>query len=135
MARTPRVHTVGRWTDLTSSVTPEIVEEFPMLKPLLPQLKQIEADVDRLVTERDAHQARKQETTRKIQNALEEGRKVAHVIRVGLRHHLGAGNEGLVAFGIKPFRGRKRPKKASGTVDVSPVAPDAKPDPSGGTPR
>jgi hypothetical protein len=127
MARTRRVHTVGRWTELTVSVTPEIVEELPMLKPLLPKLKKIEADVGRLVTERDRHQARKQETTRKIQNALEEGRRVAHVIRVGLRHHLGAGNEALVAFGIKPFRGRKRSRKPAGT-------PDEKPDPSGGIP-
>ena len=135
MARTRRVHTVGRWTELTSSVTPEIVEELPMLKPLLPKLRKIEADVDRLVTERDRHQARKQETTRKIQDALVEGRKVAQVIRVGLRHHLGAGNEGLVAFGIKPFRGRKRTRKATAPADASSGTPNEKPDPSGGTPR
>ncbi|HSS76767.1 MAG TPA: hypothetical protein VLV54_08475 [Thermoanaerobaculia bacterium] len=128
MARTRRVHTVGRWTELTRSVTPEIVAELPMLEPLLPRLVEIEADVDRLVTERDVHQARKQEATRKIQDALEEGRKVAHVIRVGLRQHLGAGNEALVAFGIKPFRGRKRARKAADT-------PNEKPDSSGGTPR
>jgi len=128
MARTRRVHTVGRWTELTVSVTPEIVADLPMLEPLLPRLMEIEADVDRLVMERDRHQARKQETTRKIQDALEEGRKVAHVIRVGLRHHLGSGNEALVAFGIKPFRGRKRARKAADTSDE-------KPDPAGGTPR
>jgi hypothetical protein len=135
MARTRRDHTVGRWTQLTTSVTPEIVEDLPMLKPLLPKLMEIEADVERLVTERDSHQARKQETTRKIQDALVEGRKVAQVIRVGLRHHLGAGNEGLVAFGIKPFRGRKRSRKAADAANASPGTPDEKPDPSGGTPR
>ena len=133
MPRTRRAHTVGVWSQLTRSITPELLEALPMLKILFPKLMKLEADVDRLVTERDRHQARKQETTRKIQNALEEGRKVAQVIRVGLRHHLGAGNEGLVAFGIKPFRGRKRSRKAAATADVSTGAADEKPDPSGGT--
>src|ERR1700681_355218 len=92
MPRTRRAHTVGVWSQLTRSIAPELLEALPMLKILSPKLMKLEADVDRLVTERDRHQARKQETTRKLQNALEEGRKVAQVIRVGLRHHLGAGN-------------------------------------------
>ncbi|HEV7508069.1 MAG TPA: hypothetical protein VGS07_24515 [Thermoanaerobaculia bacterium] len=133
MPRTGRNHTVGRWTNLTVSVTPEIVEKLPMLKPLLPKLIELEADVDRLVTERDFYQARKQETSRKIQDALVEGRKVAHVIRVGLRHLLGDGNEGLVAFGIKPFRGKKRSRKAKDTAGTPSGAPDETPDTSGGT--
>src|SRR4051794_17811113 len=128
MPRTGRTHTVGRWTKLTTSVTPEILERLPMLEPLLPQLMELEADVDRLITERDFYQARKQETSRKIQDALVEGRKVAHVIRVGLRHLLGGGNEGLVAYGIKPFRGRKRSRKAKAAAGASPETPNETPD-------
>jgi hypothetical protein len=112
---------------LTSSVTPEIAEDDPLLKITLAKLTAIEADVDRLVMERDSFQARKQETTRKIQNALVEGRKVANVLRIGLRQHFGETNEGLVAFGIKPTRSRKRSLKATG-------AAAANPDPSGDTP-
>jgi hypothetical protein len=55
-------------------------------------------------------------------------------MRVGLRQHLGDGNEALVAFGIKPFRGRKRSRKAKEDAGASPGALDAKPDPSSGTP-
>ena len=134
MPRTRRDHTRNIWTQLTGSVTPEIADGDPMLKIALAKLMAIEADVDRLVTERDFYQARKQETTRKIQDALVEGRKVANVLRVGLRHHFGETNEGLVAFGIKPFRGRKRSRKAPAAADASPGTPDEKPDPSGATP-
>jgi hypothetical protein len=127
MPRTRRDQTVNVWTKLRGSVTPEIADGDPLLKITLAKLMAIEADVDRLVMERDSYQARKQETTRKIQDALVEGRKVANVLRVGLRQHFGETNEGLVAFGIKPSRGRKRSLKATG-------AAGEKPDPSSDTP-
>jgi hypothetical protein len=127
MPRTRRDQTRIVWTQLTSSVTPEIAEDDPLLKITLAKLTAIEADVDRLVMERDSFQARKQETTRKIQSALVEGRKVANVLRIGLRQHFGETNEGLVAFGIKPTRSRKRSLKATD-------AAAANPDPSGDTP-
>jgi len=134
MPRTRRDLTRSVWTRLTDSVTLEIAEGDPLLKITLAKLTAIEEDVDRLIIERDSYQARKQETTRKIQHALVEGRKVANLLRVGLRQHFGETNEELVAFGIKPTRSRKRSRKASAAADAPQGAADDSRDPSGGTP-
>jgi len=68
--------------------------------------------LDRLVLERDFHEARKQEATHRINEVLAEGRIVATVLQAVLKQHFGASSEELVAFGIKPFRGLKRARKA-----------------------
>ena len=131
MPRTRSGHTRSEWHKLTLTVTPELTKDFLYLEDPRAKLVEIEAEVDRLVQERDFHQARKQETTRKIQDALVEGRKVASLLRVSLRHHFVETNEQLVAFGIKPFRGRKRAKKTPAPSDVAEDAGDESPAPSG----
>ena len=131
MPRTRRGHTRSEWSKLTLSVTPDLTKDLPYLEVPRAKLVEIETEVDRLVLERNFYQARKQETTRKLQDALVEGRKVASVLRVGLRHRFGDTNEQLVAFGIKPFRGRKRAKETPSPSDVAGDTGDESPEPSG----
>ena len=119
MPRTPREHTLGTWGTLTTTVTPEVTMDLPHLEVLRVRLVETEAEADKLVRERDYHRARKQEATRKLQAALEDGRRTAHALQTGLRLHFGPTSEKLAAFGMKPFRGRKRSKKTASPGDGS----------------
>src|SRR4051812_33217193 len=105
MPRTRRNHTVGVWMRLTGGVTPEIAAGRPDIQGSLDKLVALQAELDRLSQERDFHDARKQEATRKINEVLAEGRIVATVLQTVLKQHFGSRSEELVAFGIKPFRG------------------------------
>lgn len=116
MPRTRREHTFGTWGTLTTTVTPDVTKDLPHLEVLREKLVMTEAEADQLVIERDFHKAQKQEATRKLQAALEDGRRTAHALQAGLRLHFGPSSEQLSAFGMKPSRGRKRSKtKASPT--------------------
>jgi hypothetical protein len=127
MPRTPREHTLGTWGTLTTTVTPEVTKDLPHLEVMRVKLVETEAEADRLVQERDYHRAQKQEATRKLQAALEDGRRTAHALQAGLRLHFGPTNEALAAFGMKPFRGRKRSKKTASPGDASGNAGDETP--------
>jgi hypothetical protein len=131
MPRTPRDHTFGTWGTLTTTVTPEVTQGLPHLEYVRAKLVATEAEANQLVMERDYHQAQKQEATRKLQIALEDGRRTAHALRVGLRQHFGPTSEKLAAFGMQPFRGRKRSKKTASPDDDSGDAGGETPEPSG----
>ncbi|HSS75261.1 MAG TPA: hypothetical protein VLV54_00820 [Thermoanaerobaculia bacterium] len=119
MPRTRRDHTFGTWGTLTTTVTPEVTRGLPHLEWIRAKLVATETEANELVIERDYHQAQKQEATRKLQIALEEGRRTAHALRLGLRAHFGPTNEALAAFGMQPFRGRKRSKTTETPDDAS----------------
>ena len=134
MPRTPREHTLGTWGTLTTTVTPEVTKDLPYLEVLRVRLVETEADADRLVRERDYHRAQKQEATRKLQAALEDGRRTTHALQTGLRLQYGPTSEKLAAFGMKPFRGRKRSKTTATPDDASGNAGGETPNSSGGSP-
>ena len=131
MPRTPRDHTLGTWGTLTTTVTPEVTAGHPHLEWARAKLVATEAEAKQLVLERDYHQAQKQEATRKLQVALEDGRRTAHGLQVGLRQHFGPTNEALAAFGMMPFRGRKRSKKTASPDDAPGDSGGETPEPSG----
>jgi len=131
MPRTPRDHTIGTWGTLTTTVTPEVTLGLPHLEWARVKLAATEEEAGRLVVVRDYHQAQKQEATRKLQILLEEGRRTAHSLRLGLREHFGPTNEALAAFGMQPFRGRKRAKKTASADDAAENAGGETPDSSG----
>ena len=127
MPRTPRDHTLGTWGTLTTTVTPEVTAGHPHLEWARAKLVATEAEAKQLVLERDYHQAQKQEATRKLQIALEDGSRTANTLKIGLREHFGPTNEALAAFGMQPFRGRKRAKKTASPDDASGDAGDETP--------
>lgn len=112
MPRTRIAITVDDWERLTRSVPPEVTAGKPHLEYSHAKLLRYVEEVHRLVAERDFHVARAQEATEGIQVRLEDGRKVATLLRAGLKDDYGDRNEELVRFGIQPFRGKKRRKKA-----------------------
>jgi hypothetical protein len=131
MPRAPREQTLGTWGTLTTMVTPEVTRGLPHLEHARVKLVATEAEANQLIMERDYHQAQKQEATRKLQIALEDGNRTANALRVGLRIHFGPTSEKLAAFGIQPFRGRKRSKKTASPDDASGNAGGETPEPSG----
>ena len=111
MPRKRRLLTIGEWIELVSLVPPELAESSLPLQHHHAKLRETLAEVQRLVLERDFHQAKKQEASAKIQNLLDSGARTASTLRAILREHFGPTSEQLTAFKIQPFRGRKRAKK------------------------
>ncbi|HEV8582864.1 MAG TPA: hypothetical protein VGX68_27680 [Thermoanaerobaculia bacterium] len=111
MPRTPIAETVGDWMGLTGCVTPETVAEIPSIQVIYDKLVASLAEIQELIQQRDFHEARKQELSRRIDVVLPKGRKEASLVRAILKVHYGPDNEKLAAFGIQPFRSKKRRRK------------------------
>jgi hypothetical protein len=105
---------------LTGGVTPELMEGRPHIQDSVDKLVAFQEEMDHLVQERNFHDARKQEATNRINEILVEGRIVATVLQAVLKQHFGSSSEKLVEFGIKPFRGLKRARKAVEKKDAVP---------------
>ncbi len=130
MPRTRRNHTVGVWMRLTGGVTPEMAAGRLDIQIPLDKLVALQAELDRLTQERNFHDARKQEATSRINEVLAEGRIVATALQTVLKQHFGSRSDELVAFGIKPFRGLKRARKAAASSRAV-EKKDTAPEPSG----
>ena len=112
MPRTRRNQTVGVWMGLTGGVTPELAASQPHIKDMWEKLIAFQEEMDKLTVEQAFYDARKQEVTARMNVVLSEGRIVSTVLQASLKQALGPRSEDLVAFGIKPFRGLKRARKA-----------------------
>lgn len=113
MPRPRASFTVGDWMKLSETITPEVAASFPFAEHANAKLQSYLEEVQKLSIERDFHQARKLEATKRIREILADGRKTATLLRNALKHHHGPDSEKLAAYGIQPFRGRKRRKKVS----------------------
>lgn len=113
MPRTRIPITLGEWKVLTETVTPETRQGRAYLEHAHAKLEGFLAEVLRLTAERDDHQAKKQEATRRINEIVDEGRRLANSLRQALKEELGPKSEELARYGIQPFRGRKSRKKKS----------------------
>jgi hypothetical protein len=60
-----------------------------------------------IVQEQAALTASKQDASRRLENALTEGLRLANILRLGVKAHYGIRSEKLAEFGMQPFRGRK----------------------------
>ena len=108
MPRTRTSHTVGDWLDLSKRITPEVTDGAPFLEHMRVRLKGHLDEIQKLSVERDFHEARRLEATKRIREILDEGRRGATLLRRALKEHHGPTSEELSAFGIQPYRGRKR---------------------------
>jgi len=115
MPRTSIAQTLTQLTTLAESVTTEDTTEAPHLDRPHVKLQRLIEEIQKLLTRRDAYQARKQEATRQAHARIRQARATANFLRKGLSEHYGADNEQLARFNIQPFRGRKRAKKPKGS--------------------
>jgi len=94
------------------------VPEIPHLATHGVRLGEVLLLVRELTAEQATLTARKQEITKRLQEALVEGKRLSAFLNAGVREHYGVRSEKLVEFGLQPFRSRPR---------VRLVGPDGKP--------
>lgn len=82
-------------------------------------------DIEALSAEQGVHRAKKQDTSKRLQAALAQGRTLADVLVTGLRERYGNRNEKLIEYGLLPFRGRR---SATTPTEPEPEAPTDPPD-------
>ena len=94
------------WEDITASAAAN-ASELPQLELLRIDLEKLLQEARNLTKLQAAHQAAKQEASKRLQTVMSEGAKLATVMRGGLKHRYGSRSEKLTEFGLQPFRGRK----------------------------
>jgi hypothetical protein len=115
MPRKPLPQTLNELETLAQSITAEDKEAAPHLAGSHVKLLGLIEQIKKQLVRRNFHDARKQEATRKAHVGIRQAKSTAHFLRKGLTEHYGSDNEQLERFDIKPFRSRKRKKKAAGS--------------------
>ncbi len=75
-----------------------------------------------------AYTAAKQEASQQCQAFLEEGGRLAHILRLSVKQHYGVRSEKVAEFGLQPFRGRA--VKAVAAAPAPPAATAETPNPT-----
>ncbi|HYG62116.1 MAG TPA: hypothetical protein VEL74_06015 [Thermoanaerobaculia bacterium] len=102
------------------------IDELPQFTVPRVKLQNLLTEIVTLSNEQNTYRYSKQQTTKRLTAALEEGRKLLNFFWVGLKEHYGTRNEKLVEFGLQPYRGRAR-KEEEPTVKkpaAQPAAPE-----------
>jgi len=111
--------TLSGWQELASSLTANTAE-LPHLEGHRARLADLLKQAQDLTTQQAALTASKQEVSKKLQGIMDEGKKLATYLRVGVRQHYGSRAEKLVEFGMRPFRGLRRKQTDPSTPEVKP---------------
>lgn len=115
---------IKEWEDLLAPLI-ENAAEMPQLEIPTGKLQGMLDYVRTLSQQQAAYTASKQDASKKLEAAIEQGRKLATFLRFGIKEHYGNSNEKLKEFRIQPFRSRLR--KVSGTppVEIASSVPSA----------
>jgi len=113
--------TLNGWQELASSLSANTAE-IPHLEGHRTRLADLLKQAQDLTTQQAALTASKQEVTKKLQGVMDEGKKVATFLRVGVRQHYGTRAEKLLEFGLRPFRGLRQKKSDPSTPEAKPPA-------------
>ena len=116
MPRETHAVTVHGWRRLGNGLEAN-VGDYPNLEGHCVRLKEMTERAHALVVKRNALDAEKQAVTSELQTLLEEGRKLATFLRLGMRQSYGNDSEKLVEFGIRP---RRRRSRSSATGEPTP---------------
>jgi hypothetical protein len=117
------------WEDLTASMAANAAE-VPHLEAQRVSLEKMLAEFRDLTLQQAAFQANKQKVSQRLQAVVDQGQKLATVLRVSLKQHYGRRSEDLVKFGMQPFRGfTRKPSPAP-----EPEKPPATEPPASSTP-
>jgi hypothetical protein len=99
--------TLERWRRLLPPLEAH-AGELPHLETLRGKLTGTLERAEEIVQRQAALEAERQELTREFGGLREQGNRTAALLRTGVTEHYGPGSERLAAFGMQPFRGRKR---------------------------
>lgn len=91
----------------------------------------IVSEAEQVAKQQAALIASKQEASKRLKSLLTEGERVAAGIRKFLKEHYGVRAEKLAEYGLKPYRGRRKPEEESpkppATTDPDPPPPTSPP--------
>lgn len=99
------------WEQVTTRLEANAAD-LPHLEKQRIELRNLLDEVRSLSNLQDQFKAQKQQVSKRIQEIVEVGQKLATFLRVGIRQHYGNRSEKLVEFGVQPFRGRARELKS-----------------------
>jgi len=121
------------WEDFSTSLLPSATEA-PQIEIHRTALQKMLEQAKDLTTQQALFQAQKQEVSSQLGALMQEGKRLASVLRATVKQHYGVRNEKLIQFGIQPFRGRKtKATPANGSPQPAPQ-PSPSPSASGHTP-
>ncbi|HWM91161.1 MAG TPA: hypothetical protein VN493_10370 [Thermoanaerobaculia bacterium] len=117
MSNVPKyMNRVAGWQITTTAVEANATD-LQHIEPQRVELDQIHEDFMGLSTQQSVLTARKQDTTRRVQEMFRRGETLVDLIRTAVRQYYGKDSEKLIEFGLQPFRGRNR------TAPTSPPPP------------
>ena len=129
--QTRKADYVTHWDTLIAKMVANAAD-LAHLEPLRVKLAGILEEYRTLTTEQGRATSTKQDASKRLQELLLDGRRLATVLRSSIREHFGIRNEKLAEFDLQPFRGRKRP--TSGEAPPAPgTTPGTTPAPGTGT--
>lgn len=98
-------------------------EELPQMEPFRLKLAGVVTQALEVSQQQAALKVSKQEMSKQLRRLLNEGQRLATVVRSAVKEHYGIREEKVAEFGVQPFRGRK--VKRSPEAPVSPTPPPA----------
>lgn len=125
MARVRKYMNATNGWEQTAKATAANAADLPHLEIPLGRLNGLIDHVRSLNAQHGLLAAAKQETSQKLQKALQEGDTLVDFIRTGVRERYGYRSEKLVEFGMQPLRVRPRTAKVK-----PPEEPPATPNPT-----
>src|SRR5436305_11369199 len=77
-------------------------------------LEKVIEEADKIIVDQGLFQANKQQASQRLQTLINQGGKLATVLKAIVKQHYGHDNDKLVEFGIQPFRSRARKNQPPG---------------------
>lgn len=100
------------------------LEELPHLKRGAARLDELLVLLKDLTAEQARLTARRQEISKQIEELVDEAQKLMTFLDIGVKQHYGKGSEKLAAFGLQPFRGRRKPQKKEAVAAEPAASPE-----------
>jgi hypothetical protein len=124
MARNQNGSTQSTWKLLSTSLAAN-AKDLPHLEGHRIELADTLAKTEDLTVQLAALTASKQDISKQLAALMDDGRKLATYLRVGVKQNYGNRSEKLVEFGLHPLRIRRKP--------AAPPTPTPAPVPAPGT--
>jgi septum formation inhibitor MinC len=127
MARIQNGITQSSWQFLSTALATN-AKDLPHLEGHRVELADTLAKTEDLTTQLAALTASKQDISKQLTALMDNGRKLATFLRVGVKQNYGNRSEKLVEFGLQPLRTRRKP------ADTPTPAPTPTPTPTPAAP-
>lgn len=113
---------LGDWEQLITMLT-DNTAELPHLEVSRRRLEEFLKQGLEIAAKQAMLRAEKQDASQQMKTVIAEGQRLTKVLRLSVKQHYGIRSEKLTAYGIQPFRGRKKAKPEEPAETPAPPAP------------